>query len=95
MQEVEYEELSWLIWTAQRAIKEVTRVRYLTIVQEESAVHFHLWFFPWTRSIMERYGEPSLAKIRAIMADQRKQAIGNEEWGKLDKSIEKIRTFMI
>jgi len=94
MQAKEYEEFFELVKTAHLAIKEATDVEYLTIVQEESSVHFHLWFFPWTRSVIEQYGVPSLTKIRDIIADQRKQPIGKEEWGELEKSIEMIKTLM-
>ena len=64
------------------------------IIQEESSIHFHLWFFPWTESVIEQYGQPSLAKIREIMFDYRKQAIGEAEWMKLEKTIEKIKSQM-
>jgi diadenosine tetraphosphate (Ap4A) HIT family hydrolase len=94
MQATEYEEFSGLVKTTQQAIKEATAVEYLTIVQEESSIHFHLWFFPWTRNVIEQYGLPSLTIIRDIMADQRKQRIGNKEWGELEMSIERIKTLM-
>ena len=91
MQEAEYEEFSSLIRAAHRTVKEVTKVEYLTIVQEEHSIHFHLWFFPWTQDVIVRYGQPSLTKIREIMADYRKQSIGEEEWKKLEISIEEIK----
>ena len=34
---------------------------------------------------MEQYGQPSLAKIREIMADFRKETIGKAEWLELEK----------
>jgi len=95
MREVEYKELSKLIRTAHDAIREATKIEYLTIVQEESSIHFHLWFFPWTQSVIEQYGRPSLAKIREIMADYRKQPLGEAEWKELEKSIEKIKTLLV
>ena len=94
LHEIEYEEFSRLVKTTHLAIKEATGVEYLTIVQEESSAHLHLWFFPWTRRVIEQYGAPSLTKIREIMADQRKQPIGKKEWKELEKSIEKIKTLM-
>jgi len=92
MQESEYEELFKLIRATHAAIKETTKIEYLTVVQEESSIHFHWWFFPWTGSVIERYGQPSLTKIREIMTDYRKQMLGEAEWKKLEKTIEKIKT---
>jgi diadenosine tetraphosphate (Ap4A) HIT family hydrolase len=91
MHESEYEEFSSLIRAAHRAIKEATDIEHLTIVQEENSIHFHLWFFPWTPGVIERYGQPSLTKIREIMAAYRQQIIGEEEWKKLKISIEMIK----
>ena len=94
MQEPEYNEFSKLVRAAQHAVKEATKVEHLTIVQEDNSVHFHLWFFPWTRRVVEQYGQPSLTKIREIMADYRKQPIDKAEWKELEKSIKKIKTLM-
>jgi hypothetical protein len=84
-----------MIRKTQRAIKNAIDVEYLTIVQEESSIHFHLWFFPWSLNVIEQYGEPSLTRIRDIMADQRKQPIGESQWGELKKSFGKIKAQMI
>ena len=94
MQVAEYEEFSRLLRITQYAIREATRVRYLTLVQEESSPHFHLWFFPWTEKVIERYGPPSLIRIREIMAHQRKQPIDPAKWKTLERSILKIKAFM-
>ena len=94
MQEVEYKEFSILVKTTHQAIKDATKIEHLTIIQEESSIHFHLWFFPWIESVINRYGQPSLTKIRQIMIDYRKQAISESEWMELEKSIEKIKTLM-
>ena len=95
MQDVEYNEFSRLLRTAQYAIKKATGVEYLTIVQEESSIHFHLWFFPWTQEVIERYGQPSLTKIREIMADYKTRSIEVIEWKELEKSIGEIKTRMM
>ena len=92
MQEFEYEEFSTLVKTTYEAIKDATKIEHLTIVQEESSKHFHLWFFPWTESVIEQYGQPSLTKTREIMLDYRKQAISEAEWMELKQSIEKIKS---
>ena len=94
MDELEYEEFSKLVRTTQHTIKEVSRVEYLTIVQEESSIHFHLWFFPWKKDIIEQYGQPSLTKIRGIMSDYRDRQVSEKEWGELENSIEKIKTLL-
>jgi hypothetical protein len=95
MQEFEYEEFSTLVKTTHQAIKDATKVEHLTIVQEESSIHFHLWFFPWTESVIGQYGQPSLTKIREIMRDYQEYAISESEWTGLRQSIEKIKTLMV
>ena len=95
MEGIEYEELAKLIRATNEAIKKVTRVESLTIIQEESSKHFHLWFFPWTPDVVERYGKPSLTKIREIMADYRLQKVDDAEWKCLKRSIEMIRTLLV
>lgn len=92
MQASEYDELSRLIRIAHRAIKQATGVENLTIIQEESSSHFHLWFFPWTDGVIEQYGRPNLAKIREIMARIKKQRVGEAEWKELEKTIQEIKT---
>jgi len=90
----EYDEFSRLVRTVHCAIKEVTKVEYLTIIQEESSPHFHLWFFPWTRNVVEQYGQSSLTKIREIMAEYRKRPFDAEKWVELQKSIEAIKNMI-
>ena len=92
MTEAEYDELSQLIKSTLQAIKEATKIEFLTIVQEESSVHFHLWFFPWTKEVVDTYGSPSLTKIRDIMADLRKRSLSQDEWVELERSIKKIKS---
>jgi diadenosine tetraphosphate (Ap4A) HIT family hydrolase len=94
MHKSEYDEFSALIRITHHAIKEATKIEYLTIVQEESSIHFHLWFFPWTRDVIEQYGQPALTKIREIMTAYKKQPVSETEWGGLQKSIEKIKTLL-
>ena len=94
MEEAEYEEFSNLVRETHRAIKGATGIEHLTIIQEESSIHFHLWFFPWTEKITEKYGKPSLTKIREIMADFRTGSIDEVEWKELERSIDKIKARM-
>jgi diadenosine tetraphosphate (Ap4A) HIT family hydrolase len=94
MEEDEYENLSKLIRDAHHAIKEVTRTEHLTLIQEESSVHFHLWFFPWTEGVVKRYGKPSLPKIREIMADYRTRSIDDVEWKVFEKSLDAMKVRM-
>ena len=91
MQGAEYEEFSALVRITHQAIKDVTKIEHLTIVQEENSAHFHLWFFPWTQIVLERYEQPSLSKIREIMTDYKGQLISKAEWKELETSIENIR----
>jgi diadenosine tetraphosphate (Ap4A) HIT family hydrolase len=94
MQDSEYQELAKLIRAAHRAITETINIESLTLVQEESSVHFHLWFFPWTGDVIKSFGQPSLTKIREIMSDYRRQPVDAAKWRELESSIEKIRTRM-
>ena len=94
MNDNEYNEFSKLLRNTQNAIKDVTQIKYLTMVQEDRSSHFHLWFFPWTQEIIERYGKPSLTKIRGIMADYQKRPITELEWKELESSIKKIEARM-
>ena len=95
MHESEYDELSKLVRTTHHAIKEATKIEYLTIIQEESSIHFHLWFFPWMQDVIKQYGQPALPKIRKIMTDYKKQLVSETEWGELRESIEKIKTLLL
>ncbi len=95
MQEQEYREFSSLLQAAAGAIKAVTGVGQLTIVQEESSIHFHLWFFPWTQSVTTNHGRPSLSTIREIMSDLRRQPITEGQWKELAESITGIREYWL
>lgn len=95
MGDAEYQEFSKIIRVSHAAIKTVTRVNYLTLVQEESSKHFHLWFFPWTTEVVEQYGSPYLSKVREIMADFKGRTLGKTEWNELEKSIEAIKARMM
>jgi diadenosine tetraphosphate (Ap4A) HIT family hydrolase len=92
MHSAEYEEFCDLVRSTHAAIKQVTNVTNLTIVQEESSSHFHLWFFPWTPQVVENYGQPTLTKIREIMADHRKQPLSAAQWKELEEVIESIKS---
>lgn len=91
MSDAEYGEFVHLFRKTHRAIKETTQIENLTIVQEERSIHFHLWFFPWTKEVVEKYGSPSLTKIRAIMDDFKRKTLGEDEWIELEKSIQKVK----
>jgi len=91
----EYNELSALVRSTHHAIKEATKIEYLTIVQEESSIHFHLWFFPWTKEVIEQFGQPTLTKIREIMSEYKKLSVSETQWGELQIIIEKIKTLLI
>lgn len=95
MTECEYVEFAHLLKITHQAIKEMTKIEHLTIVQEESSAHFHLWYFPWTNTVVEKYGQPSLSKIRDIMVDLRKQILTHLEWEELEKSINAIKAVLI
>jgi diadenosine tetraphosphate (Ap4A) HIT family hydrolase len=94
MTAAEYAEFASLLRQAQAAIKQVTQVEYLTLVQEEHSGHFHLWFFPWLPEGLREYGEPSLAKIRLIMAGTSRQPIRAEKWAELEKTIRGIKALV-
>lgn len=87
----EYEEFSGLVRNVHRAIKKTTGIEHLTIIQEESSIHFHLWFFPWTEKVIEKYGKPSLSKIREIIVDYKGCPIDEMAWKELEASINRIK----
>lgn len=91
MTDSEYDEFAHLIRTTHQGIKDATKIEFLTIVQEESSSHFHLWFFPWTNEVIEKYGPPSLTKIRDIMAELRKQTLSTAGWDNLETTIKSIK----
>lgn len=93
MDEREYNEFSNLVKETHQAIKEVIGVKYLTVIQEEKAKHFHLWFFPWSERLIVHYGQPALTKIREIMADFQRP-LSNKDWKELERSIKEIRNYM-
>ena len=94
MRDDEYREFSILVRKIHTAIKEVTKISRFTLVQEEDSVHFHLWFFPWTDSVVKHYGKPSLTKIREIMSDLRKNPIAQAEWSIIESQIARIRSIV-
>ncbi len=94
MEDAEFNEFFWLIKNVHQGIKEVTTVEYLSMIQEENSSHLHLWFFPWTQTIIKEHGEPSLSKVRAIMKDYQTGPIDNMKWKELEMSIEKIKAQM-
>ena len=93
MHDAEYKDFSNLVRTSHQAIKQAIGVEYLTIIQEESSIHFHLWFFPWTQNVIEKYGKPSISNIRGIMSDYGKQSIHAVQWKELKESIERIKLY--
>ena len=95
MQDSEYQELVSLIKTTHRAIKQITKIESLTIVQEENSIHFHLWFFPWVPDVIRRYGAPSLTKIREIMLDYRRRPIDKAQWKELEECIAEIKARLV
>lgn len=94
MQEVEYEELSRLMRSTHHAIKAVVNAEHLTMIQEESSSHYHLWFFPWTQGVVQQYGSPLLTKIRGIMSDYKTRSMSEADWKELKDSIEGIKSFL-
>ena len=38
--------------------------------------------FPWTEGVLEKYGKPSLTKIKNIMQDYKNQELKSIEWKK-------------
>ncbi len=94
MDDAMFMEFSKLLRQTHQAIKLVTCIENLTIIQEERSSHFHLWFFPWTSTVIEQYGAPSLSKIRGISADLMKESIDEVTWNELENSIKKIRSLL-
>ena len=94
MSEEEYTEFSSLVRETQVMIKRATHVESLTLIQEEHSSHFHLWFFPWLPDVILKYGQPSLVKVREIMAAYARAPISREDWMKLEKRIKGMRALI-
>jgi diadenosine tetraphosphate (Ap4A) HIT family hydrolase len=92
--DLEYAEFAGLVRQVHAAIKQAVQVDYLSIIQEEHASHFHLWFFPWLPEVIQKFGEPSLGKIRQIMAESSRHPIGTEQWHLLEKTIRLVATYI-
>ena len=91
MTDTEYRDFASLLRKTHTAIKVVTGIEHLTLIQKESSTHFHLWFFPWTESVIRQHGKPNLSKIREVWAQYRKDQVSEEEWYSLNASIVKLR----
>jgi diadenosine tetraphosphate (Ap4A) HIT family hydrolase len=94
MKSDEYENFALLLKNTQNAIKKALKIEYLTIIQEEHSIHFHLWFFPWSEKVIKISGQPSLATVRSIMEEYKKKPVEVSEWNDLQKSINRIKALV-
>jgi len=63
----EFSEYSNLIKITRRLIKDIFNIEFVTMVEEEMSIHFHTWFFPWSKKILSNIEKPSLNEIRPFM----------------------------
>jgi diadenosine tetraphosphate (Ap4A) HIT family hydrolase len=75
----EFTEYAKLIQISRKIIEEVFEIEYVTMVEEEHSCHFHTWFFPWSKALLDGR-RPSLDLIRPLMNEARNIGITAEEW---------------
>ncbi len=68
----EYADFSALLRLSRNALRPIPGILSVTLIQEETSGHFHLWLFPWYQWMVDQYGSTSLSHIRPIMASLRK-----------------------
>ena len=59
-------ELFDLVYSARLAMKNITDIKEVTIIQEERSEHFHLWLLPTYEWMTDKFGN-SLSSIREMM----------------------------
>lgn len=64
---LELYDMGKVIAIAEKAVRKISGVEHITIIQEEKVIegHLHIWIFPWHRFILDQY-EYSLDNIRTI-----------------------------
>ena len=78
-----------LIYKCTNAVKEVTGVEKVTLVQEERSMHFHFWVFPNQDFMTEKFGM-GISHIRDICAYARENA-SDAQINKILETIEKLK----
>ena len=68
--EDEREEISNVIYYAEKALKELNICNEVTLVQEERSKHFHIWIFPNYAWMTEKHGK-GVTYLRDIMNDSK------------------------
>lgn len=69
----ERDEISDVLYYAEKAIKELNICNEFTIVQEERSKHFHIWIFPNYEWMTKKYGK-GVTYLIDIMDDSRKNS---------------------
>lgn len=86
----ERDEVTDVLYYAEKALKELNICEELTIVQEERSKHFHVWIFPNYQWMTEKYGK-GVTYLRDIMTYSRNNSneqIINEVLDTVDKARE-------
>ncbi len=87
----EYNEFFALVEKGRKIIKKYIPMEKITVVQEDKAEHFNIWFFPWTKEIVTNYGEPDKRKLAYILNDLRSEKITPAKWKELSETVEIIK----
>ncbi len=64
----DYADFVALMRFSRNALRLISDIHSITMIQEEESAHFHLWLFPWYEWMINQYGSVSLTHIRPIMA---------------------------
>lgn len=88
----EREEITEVLCAAENAIKELGIAEKITIVQEETSSHFHIWIFPWHDWMIEKFGK-DISYLRDI-AKYAKENASEEERNNVIETVELVKKYL-
>lgn len=87
----ERDEISNVLYYAEKALKELKIADTFTIVQEDRSKHFHIWVFPRYKWMVEQFGD-GISHLRDI-SQYAKEHATDEEKENIMKIAEDVRQF--
>lgn len=91
LSKAERNEIGNIIYTAEKAMRELNIATEVTLVQEERSKHFHIWIFPNHSWMTEKFGK-GITYLRDISSYAQKNA-NKEDIKEILDCIEKIREY--
>ena len=89
--EAERHEMVDVVAAAEKALRELGIAQEFTIVQEERSPHFHIWIFPYSSWMEERFGK-GVTHLRAIL-DYAKENSTSEIVQETIDAVKKVKTY--